>query len=76
MEPQLLIASLYEHVPSKTTGQHDIIPVRGEGAKFDTVGVIIVLFAMMGIMLAMAMLGGDSGPAAEPQSSHLLLSTR
>ena len=75
MEPQLLIASLYEHVPSKTTGQHDIAMVRGEGAKFDTVGVIIALVAMVGIMVAMAMMG-DGSPALQSQSSHIMMSTR
>jgi hypothetical protein len=75
MEPQLLIASLYEH--ASTTGQHDIIPADAGGAKFDTVGVIIALLAMIGIMVAMAMMGGDSAvPIAAPQNTHLMMSTR
>ena len=75
MEPQLLIASLHEHVPGRITGQHDILPDRGEGAKFDTVGVIIALLAMVGIMVAMAMMG-EGSPALQSQSSHLMMSTR
>jgi len=75
MEPQLLIASLHEHVPSRITGQHDIAPDSADGAKFDTVGVIIALLAMVGIMLAMAMMG-EGSPALQSQSSHLMMSTR
>ena len=75
MEPQLLIASLYEHVPAKTTGQHDFIA--GEGVKFDTVGVIIALLSMIGIMVAVAMMGGEGSAPMPPQSNpHLMMSTR
>jgi hypothetical protein len=74
MEPQVLIASLHEHAPSRT-GQHDISVELGEGAKFDTVGVIIALLAMVGIMVAMAMMG-EGSPALQSQSSHLMMSTR
>ncbi len=76
MEPQVLIASLQEHVPSRTTGQHDLLVEHGEGAaKFDTVGVIIALLAMVGIMVAVAMMG-EGSPALQSQSSHLMMSTR
>ena len=77
MEPQLLIASLYEHAPSRTQGQHDILPELGEAARFDTAGVIIALLAMIGLMIAMAMMGGESAsPQSSASMSHLLISTR
>ena len=74
MEPQMLIASLHEHAPART-GQHDLLLDSGAGAKFDTVGVIIALLAMVGIMVAMAMMG-EGSPALQSQSSHLMMSTR
>src|SRR5436190_784562 len=71
MEPQLLIASLHEHVPSRISGQHDILPERGEGAKFDTVGVIIALLAMVGIMVAMSMKVLAARKLQRPLTDHL-----
>jgi hypothetical protein len=64
MEPHLLIASLCEHVPA--TGQHNILPEEGANHGFDTAGVIIALLAMVGIMLAVAMMGGESSAPMPP----------
>ncbi len=76
MEPQL-IASLYEHAPARTQGQHDILPELGQAARFDTAGVVIAILAMIGLMIAMAMMGGDAAsPQPSASMSHLLTSTR
>jgi hypothetical protein len=74
MEPQFLIASLYEHVPAP--GQHDIIPAEAGGAKFDTAGVVISLLALIGIMIAMTIMGEGADPITTPQNTHLMMSTR
>lgn len=76
MEPQLLIASLYEHSPTRTTGQHDIISEKGEAVGFDTAGVIITIMAMIGIMIAMAMMGHSEEPRTTDSLPHFLMSTR
>lgn len=96
MEPQLLIASLYEHGPTRAlSGQHDLAeeatPLALDGVRaggqagdegaaslassFDVIGVIIALLAMIGIMIAVAMMGSEgaapSFDAHAPLQRHL-----
>lgn len=81
MDPQLLIASLYEHTGSmrnidRTSGQHDMELDHTEGARFDTAGVVIAILAMIGLMIAMALMGDGGGEPQPSSMSHFLMSNR
>lgn len=94
MEPQLLLASLYGHGQGPGhSGLHDLDHGANHGAdpqamdsapglaRFDTVGVIIALLAMVGIMIAVAMMGNEGSAPRPPGAgsgpgTHLMMSTR
>lgn len=76
MDPQTLL-SLHEHIPSQVTGQHDLIPGTDEGiGTIDTAGVIVAMLALIGILIAIAMLDGSAVSSLPSSASRLMLGTR